>query len=113
MAVQVAALLLKPMTSTPLRTFSQAAWQAESSKNGKPYPREMNNDLTCTGIVASDRHMMFGRAHKQSCNRVAPIIVSGNGHLRPRMLSILGCNSSGQGLALMRNGWQYAAIMRL
>ena len=43
----------------PLLTFSQAASQAESAQNEKPYPREMNNDLTCTGIVASDRHMMF------------------------------------------------------
>ena len=33
--------------------------EAESAQNGKPYPRNMNNDLTCTGIVASDRHMMF------------------------------------------------------
>ena len=58
-AVQVAALLSTPMASAPLLTFSQAASQAESAQNEKPYPREMNNDLTCTGIVASDRHMMF------------------------------------------------------
>ena len=47
--------------------------------------------------------MVLGRADQYATYLVSPIIVGGNGYLFPRMLSILGCNSSGQGLALMRN----------
>ena len=47
--------------------------------------------------------MMLGRTNEYTTYLVPPIIVGGNGYLLSRMLSILGCDSSGQGLALMRN----------
>ena len=38
--------------------------------------------------------MVLGRTNEHTTYLVPPIIVGGNGYLFPRMISILGCNSS-------------------
>ena len=56
---------------------------------------EVDYDLARAGIFAADRDMVFGGSDEDSFDRVASIIVGGNGYWLPFEFSVLGRNGAG------------------